>query len=78
MALAINQMESDKILFSNIEEVLELANVNVFSNFSNLVYAIKITLTDSILYENMIVKPVIKNVFVTNLNFNTKYTNRSK
>lgn len=69
MDLTMGQLKKENMPFNNIEEALELASINVLSNNSNILYVIKIPITKSNMYENIIVKPVIKNNSIINLNF---------
>lgn len=69
MHLTISQLEKENMPFDNIEEALELANVNVLTNYSNILYVIKIPVTKFDIYENMIIRPVIKNNSVIHLNY---------
>lgn len=49
------------VLFKNIEEALEFAEVKVAINVSTLLYIISIPNTEDVIYEKLIVKPLIKN-----------------
>lgn len=78
MQMAIDKLNEDEIVFSNIEEALEVAKVTIFTNKNNLLYVIKIPLTSKILYKNVIIRPIIKNNSIINLNFNEIFTSENE
>ncbi|XP_053959927.1 uncharacterized protein LOC128864340 [Anastrepha ludens] len=78
MTIAIEKLKKENMPFNNIEEALELANVNILSNNTNLLYIIKIPLTNPILYNNIIVKPIIKNDSIINLTFKQMFVGENE
>lgn len=78
MNFVINQLKKENMPFNNIEEALELSNINVLSNNTNILYIIKIPITSEILYKKLIVKPIIKNNTIINLNFTEIFLNENE
>lgn len=78
MTMTINKLKEENMPFNNIEEALELASINILSNDTNLLYVIKIPITNSILYNNIIVKPVIRNDSIINLDFEQMFISKNE
>lgn len=76
--LAIKEMNKENMPFDTAEDALELAKVSVLRNFSSILYVVKIPLTTKEIYENLILKAVIKNDVIIDLKYNNVLRNKER
>ena len=74
--VTIKELKKENIPFETAEEALELADVSVLSNSSTIIYIVKIPLTTKEIYNNYIIKAVIKNNVIINLKYNNILKNK--
>lgn len=74
--LTLEELEAENMPFNTAEEALELADVSVLSNSSTILYIVKIPLTTKEIYNNYIIKAIIKNNVIINLKYNNILKNK--
>uniref|UniRef100_W8ARF0 Retrovirus-related Env polyprotein from transposon gypsy n=2 Tax=Ceratitis capitata TaxID=7213 RepID=W8ARF0_CERCA len=73
----VKEFNKENMPFNTVEEALELADINVLSNSTTILYILKIPLTTREVYNNYIIKSVIRNDVMINLKFNNVLKNKN-
>lgn len=56
--LAINTLNKENIPFPTIEEALDFAEIKIITNSISILYIVNIPITESVIYEKILLKPV--------------------
>ncbi|XP_041452284.1 protein PF14_0175-like [Drosophila obscura] len=65
-----NIFQKNNMSSLTVEEMLELTDISVLHNKTTIIYIVKIPELDSTNFENLIIKPVIKNNLIVNIEAN--------
>lgn len=69
--IIIDTFQKENLPFNTVEEALEIANINILTNTTTLLYIIRIPLTLNKTYEKLLLKPVKRGNVAVNLMYNT-------
>jgi len=77
--IEINKIfQRNNISSFSVEEMLEFVDVSVLQNKTTIIYMIKIPELEPCNYENLVIKPVIKNQSVVHLDINEIFKSNNK